>query len=332
MGAGIIINPAAGLRWRGRIRDAVLRAEAALRECSVEGVVRITEQRGSAREIARSMIVGGAATVVAWGGDGTINEVAGEVVAAGATLGVVPAGSGNGFARGLGLERRVSAALRTALTGPVRCVDTGDVDGRRFVNVAGIGFDAHMADVFNRLPRRGAPAYFRAGLRELRAYRGETYTIRTPQTAFTLSAFLVALANCREYGNGAVIAPRARPDDGLLELICVPARSWSWLLLRSFRLFAGTVDRLPGIRCLSGTTVELTAERPLAFHVDGEVYAGGHRLRARVMPSSLRVRVPTAQASGVGGDGPKRRAGDACRASAAKPGAERRVRPQPPPP
>ena len=172
MGAGIIINPAAGLRWRRRIGDAVLHAEAALRACSIEGFVRITEQRGSAREIARSMIVGGATTVVAWGGDGTINEVASEVVAAGATLGIVPAGSGNGFARGLGVERRVGDALRTALTGPVRCVDTGDIDGRQFVNVAGIGFDAHMADVFNRLPRRGAPAYFRAGFREFACLPG----------------------------------------------------------------------------------------------------------------------------------------------------------------
>ena len=298
MHAGIIINPAAGQHWRRRIGGAVLRAEAALRECSIDGVVRVTEQRGSARALARALIAGGATTIVAWGGDGTINEVAAEVVAAGATLGVVPAGSGNGFARGVGLEGRVGAALRTALTGPVRVIDTGDVDGRRFVNVAGIGFDAHMADVFNRLPRRGASAYFRAGLRELRSYRGETYTVRTSQETFTMPAFLVALANCREYGNAAVIAPRARPDDGLLELVCVPARSLSWLLLRSFRLFAGTIDRLPGIRCVSGATVELTAEHPLTFHVDGQVYAGGTCLRARVIPSSLRVRVPTAQTPG----------------------------------
>ena len=292
MRAGIIINPAAGGHRRRRIGDTVRRAEAALRECSMEGLVRVTEQRGSAREIARSMIAGGATTVVAWGGDGTLNEVAGEVAAAGAALGVVPAGSGNGFARGLGLERRNRAALRTALTGPVRLIDTGRIDGRTFVNVAGIGFDAHIAGVFNRLRRRGAPAYFQAGIRELCSYRGETYTVRTAQETFTMSAFLVAVANCREYGNGALIAPHARPDDGLLELVCVPARSLSWLVSRSYRLFAGTIDRLPGVRCVSAAMVEVTADRPLPFHVDGEVYAGGPRLRIRVAPASLRVRVP----------------------------------------
>lgn len=291
MSVGIIINPAAGPRRRRGIGGAVARAEAALRECSVDGVVRLTEQRGSAREIARALIAAGASTVVAWGGDGTVNEVAAAAAAAGVALGVVPAGSGNGFARGLGLERRVGAALRTALTGPVRRVDTGEVDGRRFVNVAGIGFDAHLARVFNGLPgRRGAAAYFRAGVRELRAWRGETYTLRAAGETFTLSAFLVAVANGREYGAGAVIAPRARLDDGLLDLVCVPARPLPWLLLRSFRLFAGTLDRTPGIRSLPAAAVELTADRPLAFHVDGEVCAGGPRLLVRVLPSSLRVR------------------------------------------
>ena len=305
MRAGIIINPAAG-RQRDRIGSNVVRAEAALRECSLEGLVRVTGQRGSAREIAHSMLAAGATTVVAWGGDGTINEVAEEVASAGATLGVVPAGSGNGFARGLGLERHARTALRTALTGPVRLIDTGQIDGRRFVNVAGIGFDAHMAGVFNRLRRRGALPYFQAGFRELCSYRGETYTVRTAQETFTMSAFLVALANCREYGNGALIAPHAHPDDGLLELVCVPARSLSWLLLRSYRLFAGTIERVPGVRCVSAATVEVTAERPLAFHVDGEVYAGGPSLRVRVAPASLRVRVPAASA-------PKRLAGSAFR-------------------
>ena len=294
MNAGIIINPAAGSHRRGMAGNAVRRARAALRACSMDGDVRVTEQRGDAGAIARAMIAGGATTVVAWGGDGTINEVAAEAVAAGATLGVVPGGSGNGFARGMGLDRRAADALRTALTGSVRVIDTGRIDGRIFVNVAGVGFDAHMAAEFNRLSRRGAPAYFRAGVRGLRSYRAATYTVRTGRDAFTMPAFLVAIANCREYGNGAVIAPAARPDDGMLNLVCIPARSLPWLLCRSFRLFAGTVDRLPGIRCVPAATVELQADRPLAFHLDGEVYAGGRRLCVRVDASSLRVRVPPA--------------------------------------
>ena len=298
MHAGIIVNPMAG-PVRRTTRSAVRHAEAALRACAVDGAVRSTEGRGHARQLARAMIDDGAATIVAWGGDGTINEVAAEVAAAGVTLGVVPGGSGNGFARGLGLERRAGAALRTALTGPERRIDTGDIDGRIFVNVAGIGFDAHLAAVFNGLQRRGALAYFRAGVRELRAWRGEVCTVRTASETFTRTAFLLAVANCREYGNGAVIAPGARPDDGLLNLVCLPVKPAPWLLLQSWRLFTGAIEGLPGIRCLAQPAfeVEAHASRPLAFHVDGEVHAGGPRLRVRVAPASLRVRVPAAAAA-----------------------------------
>ena len=292
MDAGIIINPAAGPGRRRKAGDAARHARAALRACSMDGEVRVTERRGNARAMARAMISAGARTVVAWGGDGTINEVAAEVIAAGAVLGVVPGGSGNGFARGLGLERRARAALRTALTGPARVIDAGEIDGRIFVNVAGIGFDARLAEAFNRLSRRGAAAYLRTGVRELLSYRAGACTVRAEGQAFTMPAFLVAVANCREYGNGALIAPRARPDDGLLDLVCIPARRLPWLLCQSFRLFTGSMQRLPGVRCVAGTAMELTAERPLTFHVDGEVCSGGSCLRVRVRASSLRVRVP----------------------------------------
>ena len=294
MHTGIVINPEAGRRGARRAAARTRLARAALRRFAIEGDVRLTERPGSARAIARAMIADGATTVVAWGGDGTINEVAAEVAAAGAVLGVVPGGSGNGFARGLELERRPGDALGTALAGAERRIDTGEIDGRIFVNVAGIGFDAHLAAVFNQLSTRGVAAYLRAGWRELRAYRAVTYRVRTSRETFETTAFIVAVANGREYGLGAVIAPRARPDDGVLDLVCVSPRSTPSLLWSASRLFTGRLDRVSGIRYVADATIELAADRPLAFHVDGEVYSGGDRLKIRVNPSSLRVRVPAA--------------------------------------
>lgn len=294
MRAGIVINPEAGRSGARRAAARTRLARAALRRLAVEGDVRLTERPGSARALARSMIAAGATTIVAWGGDGTINEVAAEVAAAGAVLGVVPGGSGNGFARGLGLERRPEAALRTALRGAERRIDTGVIDGRIFVNVAGIGFDAHLAAVFNALPTRGAAAYLRAGWKELRDYRAATYEVRTSRATFETTAFLLAAANGREYGMGAVIAPRARPDDGMLDLVCVSARSPASLFWSLWRLFTGRLEGAPGVRHVPDSTIELAADRPVAFHVDGEVCSGGNRLTIRVNPSSLRLRVPAA--------------------------------------
>jgi len=107
-----------------------------------------------------------------------------------------------------------------------------------------------------------------------------------------MDAFLVTIANGPEYGLGAIIAPMARFDDGALDVISVAPRSVSSLFWQSRRLFSGTIHRLPGIRFISGSTMEISADRPLIFHVDGEVYDGTDSLRIRVRPSSLGVRVP----------------------------------------
>ena len=292
MDVGIIINPVAGA-GRSRSGDDRKRlAHEAIDACRVDGDVRLTDGRGSAAAIAGEMIGAGATTVVAWGGDGTINEVARAVVAVGGTLGVVPGGTGNGFARGLGIELRPRAALQTALTGAERRIDTGEIDQRLFVNVAGVGFDAHLASVFNKLPTRDALAYIGAGLRELLSYRALTYTVRGDTHTFTMEALLVTVANGPEYGTGAVIAPKARVDDGLLDLVCVPPRNVSLLCWQARRLFAGTIDRIPNVRFVEATTIEIAANQPLVFHVDGEVYEGADRLQIQVKPSSLRVRVP----------------------------------------
>jgi len=292
MSIGIVINPAAGASRDFSVSSRRQLAYDALRASSVDGEVRLTEGRGSARAIAMEMVTAGASTVIAWGGDGTINEVASVVAPVDVTLGVVPGGSGNGFVRGLGLNYRVSEALDIAINGTERRIDTGHVDGKLFVNVAGVGFDAHLADVFNRLGVRGPSVYIRTGLRELLSYRAVTYTIRVAEDEFTTHALLVAIANGREYGTGALIAPRARVDDGALDCVCIPHRSLPSVLWHARRLFTGTLDRVSGVRSVSSPTLTITADHPLTFHVDGEVYTGSDRLQIATRPRSLKVRVP----------------------------------------
>ncbi len=291
MDVGIIINPASGAARSRSVDKRTRLAHEAIDASRVDGNVRLTTGRGSARAIAGEMLASGATTVVAWGGDGTINEVAGAVAAAGGVLGVVPGGTGNGFARGLGIELRPRAALQTALTGVERRIDTGEIDQRLFVNVAGVGFDAHLASVFNKLPTRGPLIYVRAALRELWSYRASTYTVRTETQHFTMAALLVTVANGPEYGTGAVIAPPAQFDDGMLDIVCVPPRSGASLVWQARRLFSGTVDQIPDVRLVTASSMEIAADRPLVYQVDGEVYEGSDSLRIQVKPSSLRVRV-----------------------------------------
>ena len=295
MDVGIIINPIAGRHYLHAAHSRTQIAGQVLGTEGIDGEVKLTDGRGSAYELAEEMIGSGARTVVAWGGDGTINEVARATVDAGITLGVVPGGSGNGFARGLGLESQPRLALKTALTGPTRLIDSGEIDGRLFVNVAGVGFDAHLADVFNHLQVRGSWSYFSSGIRELLTYCSLRYTVSSDRHCFTMDAFLVTIANGPEYGLGAIIAPMARFDDGALDLISVAPRSPVSLLLQSRRLFSGKIHCLPEVHFISGAAMEIFADHPLKFHVDGEIYEGKERLLVRVRPSSLCVRVPTAK-------------------------------------
>ena len=173
MQAGIIVNPYAGRSGRiaARTDHRGRLAREALASCGVRGEVAFTGHRGTARALARSLVEAGATSLVCWGGDGTVNEVASEAARHGLPLGIVPGGSGNGLARELGLDRQPEAALRTALRGPERILDAGEIDGRFFANVAGVGFDAHVARLAERFERRGAWSYFAAGIPELLAYR-----------------------------------------------------------------------------------------------------------------------------------------------------------------
>ena len=105
-------------------------------------------------------------------------------------------------------------------------------------------------------------------------------------------ALLVAVANTRQYGNGAIIAPRARPDDGRLELVVVPPLGILAGCWHVGHLFRGTLHRLPGVRMCPVQAGEIAAGEPLAFHVDGEVVSGDRRLRLAVRARALPVRVP----------------------------------------
>ena len=294
MDVGVIINPISGGSRRASVADRVSLAEDALRMAELDGEVVVTERQAHGRELARSFIERGVGAVVVWGGDGTINEVASEVAFRGPALGIVPGGSGNGLARELGLPRAPGPAFRIALRGRPRSIDVGELGGRLFFNVAGVGFDALLADRFNARTTRGPLGYFVSTCREVLTYESHYYVLRASDVAISQSALLVALANTRQYGNNAQIAPLARLDDGLLELVVLPALEPLVALWHARRLFSGTVHEIPGVRMQSIRQVEIASDALDTFHVDGEVVPATGTLSASVHPHALPVRVPDA--------------------------------------
>ena len=291
-----IINPISG-----GVRPDAARARAELASAIVDrhgdpAEVFVTERQGHARELTKAAVARGAKLVMAWGGDGTINEVASALTFGDVPLGIIPAGSGNGLARQLSISRKPAEAIRHAISAEPRRIDVGEMNDRLFVNLAGIGFDAYVAKKFHEdgSRRRGLITYASIAARALVNYQPATYTIRTdgedgPVT--TVRAVLVTVANSPEFGNGAVIAPGARVDDGLLDLIVFEERSRLGTIVKLPRLFTGTVNRAKGcsIRRISRATIE--SDHPMAFHVDGEPVQGGRSLRVRIHPGALYVAV-----------------------------------------
>lgn len=256
--------------------------------------VTITERSGHAREIALAAVARGVSTIVAWGGDGTMNEIGTAIAFTDAVLALVPSGSGNGLARELGIPFDAPAALEIAFNGSVRTIDAGEIDQRLFFNVAGIGLDARVAHRFavDGLEKRGFSRYMAITMRELLAYQPDNLTIATGASTVTTSSLLVAIANGRQYGNGAIIAPHAQLDDGLLDVVIVGGRSLVRACLELPFVFAGLIDRLAGVTVERTDSVRIEAPYPLVYHVDGEPIAGMLAVSARARPRALRVKVP----------------------------------------
>jgi YegS/Rv2252/BmrU family lipid kinase len=291
MAVAIIINPIAGgaspavARRRAQFASAVVDAHGDPAE------VFMTERPGHARELAKAAVKRGVRLVMAWGGDGTINEVASALVFDEVPLGIIPAGSGNGLARELGVNPRPGRAIADALAAEPRPMDVGELDGHLFFNIAGIGLDAWVAKRFSTHHRRGRVGYATITARALATYVPREYRITHEGETVGARAVVVTIANSAQFGNGARIAPGAKVDDGLLDLVVFEERSRLATLCRLPRLFNGTIPRIRGCTVRQIQRVTIDCEEPMPFHVDGEPIQGGTQLIARVHPGALRVAV-----------------------------------------
>jgi len=292
MRAAIIINPRSGLKKTHDTADGT-RLERAKRWAESAGVradIALTTRSGHAEELAARAVADGVDRIVAWGGDGTVNEVAGALFGTAAALGIVPGGSGDGLARSLALPRDPREAMRIALTGRARAIDVGWLAGRHFLNIAGIGFDAEVARRFNTRRSRGTRGYLVEGLSLVWSYVCGTYRIKLTAGSQEFSGphFVVAFANGREYGSGLVIAPDADPSDGLFDMVLVTAGSPMTQLWRSRRLAFRRMSPAEGVwrDRVKGASIE---GEHLCCHVDGEPFEAEGLVELRLEPGALKV-------------------------------------------
>lgn len=288
MKALFLVNPRAGKK-RGVDLTSVIRGACAYEHEIVSCATK--DELPSIIDRAESANVD---VVFAVGGDGTVHETAKALIGRAPALGILPTGSGNGFARHIGLPIDPAGAIASCNGGRIVTIDTALVNDHPFLGVMGIGFDAEIADRFASSTTRGLETYIREGLRAFADYKADEYEITANGTTTRRSAFVIAVANSGQYGNNARIAPLASLRDGLLDVVIVDDTKIIDAAFLLMRLFSGTFHQAAGVTTLQ--TTEVTIRRPSEgpAHLDGEPVTLPAELHVRVVPQSLRLLVPDA--------------------------------------
>ncbi|MEJ7780762.1 MAG: diacylglycerol kinase family protein [Daejeonella sp.] len=250
-----------------------------------------TERPGHAFDIAGEMLKGNTDILVAVGGDGTINEVASAILGSDRVMGIVPYGSGNGLARSLGIPLNDRKAILRLNKLNSTCIDAGELNGKKFFNMAGIGFDAHISTLFAEGVKRGLHGYVKTTLSEISSYRPQHYRLEIDGKCYEQDAFMISIANSSQFGNNAHISPFASLKDGLLD-ICItkPFPLYHFPVL-GYRMFNKSIHRSKYIEIIQGREIRIFREYSGAVHLDGEPVLMGSELNIKIRPLGLSILV-----------------------------------------
>lgn len=281
----VVINPRSGQGRAGSLRPL---AESLADELGASVEFRTVEAPGDGRRFAQEAAAQGAHRLISIGGDGTLNAVASGLVGTPVSLGIVPMGSGNGYARSLGLARNKEEALRFAFTGQTRLMDVCYLNDRLFLGTAGIGFDARVAWEFDQSQGRGLWNYMRLILKHVFTAKPMRTVIKANNETREAHVLMLVFCNTREFGNGAVISPGSRPDDGLAELRIVRKPPLPALAAAFLRMYTGRADGSAYIENLVTDRATVHQTGHLA-HLDGEPVEIGQEVQFRLEPKRLWV-------------------------------------------
>lgn len=268
----VVANPTAG---RGKAGRLIGKADAILHDLRVEHEVRVSTSGDDLEATVRRAAEDGAEIVAVLGGDGTVSLGANGVLGTGAALAILPAGTGDDFAKVVGAGR-FDAAVRLLANPKIVPIDVvsliAGVEHRHFVNIAGAGFDSEVTETANGMSVRlgGTGTYVAAVMKTLSRFSPARYELTVDGESFSVDAMLTVVGSGIQYGGGMKVLPNARVNDGLMDVCIVEALSKTAFLRAFPRVFTGSHGRHPKVRMMRATTVTVEANRKVLVYADGE--------------------------------------------------------------
>lgn len=282
-----IVNPISGTKAKNRVAK-LIRELLDLQQFAPTVVV--TEYAGHATQLAQQFAMEDYYAVVAVGGDGTINEVASGLIGTNTALGIVPNGSGNGFARHLDISTRMNRAIEMLNNSEVINVDYGLVNDQPFFSTCGVGFDAVVAQDFSD-STRGFKGYLQSIFKDFFQYKADTYQLKGEGIDITTTAFLVNFANAGQWGYDAYIAPKASVQDGWLDVAIVSEFPMTAAASLALSLFTKNIDEKLHMNTIRAKELTLTRTSEGPIHIDGTPVMMPAELHVKIVEEGLKVLV-----------------------------------------
>lgn len=283
-----IVNPVSGPKTKNRITKLI--RELLNKELFSPTVV-VTEYAGHATQLAQQFALEGYYAVIAVGGDGTINEVGKGLCGTNTALGIIPNGSGNGFARHLEISTRMNRAVEMLNNSEVISVDYCTVNDIPFFSTFGVGFDALVAQDFSNTSR-GLKGYIESILKDIFQYKPEQYHLQGEGIDLTTSAFLINFANASQWGYDACIAPKASLQDGWMDVAIVSEFPLTKAPELAWQLFTKSIDENHYMHTIRAKEIMLERENESSpVHIDGTPTQMAKDLHIKIVEDGLKVLV-----------------------------------------
>lgn len=287
MQISIVVNPVSGTN---SARKRAKRVVKALEEHFCIKAL-YTEYTGHGIELTQQLIAKGTDVLIAVGGDGTVNEISSALTGSRTALFIVPTGSGNGLARDLGMYGlSIKQIIERIEQNNIHLIDSGMADKKAFFCTCGTGFDAYIGHLFAQTKVRGFLTYIKLSLNAFKNYTPLTYQLKTNQGEYTRKAFIINIANNKQFGNNAYIAPMANMQDGLFTVTIIKPFKWYNVPYMAYSLFFKRMHKNKFVETFDCGDCKLTIPENGYLHVDGEpITTQSNPILVQIKPASIHV-------------------------------------------